>query len=50
VTVTTGAVWAPGGQPRAAFRFTIAQDKIAAIDIITEPARLQRLDIVVLAL
>jgi len=43
-----GAVWAPGGQPRAAFTFTIARGKIAAIDILMDPDRLGQLDLVIL--
>ncbi len=41
-----GAVWAPGGQPRVAFVFTITHDKIMAIDFIADPERLRQLDIV----
>jgi hypothetical protein len=33
---TAGAVWAPDGQPRVAFIFTIVQGKIAAIDILAD--------------
>ena len=43
-----GAVWAPGGQARVAFVFTIAHDKIVAIDFIADPARLRQLDPVIL--
>jgi RNA polymerase sigma-70 factor (ECF subfamily) len=43
-----GAVWAPGGHPRVAFRFTIAQGKIRAIDLIADPGRLGELEVVVL--
>jgi RNA polymerase sigma factor (sigma-70 family) len=32
-----GAVWAPGGQPRVAFAFTITHGKIVAIDLLAEP-------------
>jgi RNA polymerase sigma-70 factor (ECF subfamily) len=39
-----GAVWAMGGQVRAAFVFTFARDKIAAIDLIMNPTHLARLD------
>jgi hypothetical protein len=42
-----GAVWAPGGVIRAAFAFTLANGKIAAIDIIMDAARLRALDPVV---
>ena len=43
-----GAVWLGGGQVRAAFAFTIedgADGKIAAIDVIMDPAQLARLAI-----
>ena len=40
-----GAVWTMGGQVRAAFVFTIEQDRIAAIDLVTEPTHLAELDI-----
>jgi RNA polymerase sigma factor (sigma-70 family) len=43
-----GAVWAPGGTPRAVFGFTIAQGKIVAIDMIADPVRLATLDLAVL--
>ncbi len=43
-----GAVWAPGGQPRVAFVFTITDGKIAAIDFIADPEHLRRLDPVIL--
>lgn len=48
VNGAVGLVWAPGGQPRAAFGFTIAQGKIVAIDLVAEPERLRELDLVVL--
>lgn len=40
-----GAVWTMGGQVRAAFVFTIERDRIAAIDLVTEPVHLAELDI-----
>ena len=40
-----GLVWAPGGQPRAAFSFTIARGKIVRVDLIADPAHLRRLDL-----
>ncbi|HLJ82505.1 MAG TPA: sigma-70 family RNA polymerase sigma factor [Ktedonobacterales bacterium] len=43
-----GAVWAPGGQPRVAFVFTITDGKIVAIDSIADPERLRQLDPVIL--
>jgi RNA polymerase sigma-70 factor (ECF subfamily) len=42
-----GAVWAPGGQPRVAFVFTITDGKIVAIDFIADPERLRQLDPVI---
>ncbi|HJZ72708.1 MAG TPA: sigma-70 family RNA polymerase sigma factor [Vicinamibacterales bacterium] len=42
-----GAVWAPGGQPRAAFIFTIAGGRIAGIEIVFEPERILELDIAI---
>jgi RNA polymerase sigma factor (sigma-70 family) len=43
-----GLVWAPGGRPRVAFDFTIADGKIAAIELVADPERLRRLDVTVL--
>ena len=42
----TGAVWMVKEQPRAVFEFTIVGDAITAIAIVTEPARLKRLTVV----
>jgi hypothetical protein len=42
------AVWAPGGQPRVVFRFTIAGGKIVEIDLL-DPERLRRLDLAILS-
>jgi hypothetical protein len=42
-----GAVWAPGGQARVAFGFTITRGKIVAIELIADPARLRLLDLAV---
>lgn len=33
-----GAVWAPGGRPRAVFAFRVIGDTIAEIEIVTDPA------------
>ncbi len=44
-----GAVWAPGGQPRAAFAFAIAGDRIVAIDLHYDPAHVDQLDVTLLA-
>ena len=43
------AVWAPGGQPRVVFSFTIMDGKIVRIDLLAEPARLSQLDVTILA-
>jgi RNA polymerase sigma-70 factor (ECF subfamily) len=43
-----GAVWAPQGRPRSAFVFTVADDRIIALDLIMEPDALAELDIVIL--
>jgi RNA polymerase sigma factor (sigma-70 family) len=43
-----GAVWAPGGRPRVVFGFTIKRGKIVEINLLAEPERLGRLDLVVL--
>jgi RNA polymerase sigma-70 factor (ECF subfamily) len=43
-----GAVWAPGGQPRVVFRFTITGGKIVTIDIVADPDRLGQLNLVLL--
>ncbi len=48
VNGAAGLVWAPGGRPRGVFEFTIAGEKIVAIDLIMDPARLRRLNLVVL--
>ena len=41
-----GAVWAPGGQPRAAFLFTLAGDKIVGIEIVFEREAIAELEVV----
>jgi RNA polymerase sigma-70 factor (ECF subfamily) len=43
-----GAVWAPGGQPRAAVGFTIARDRIVEIELLADPERLRQLDLAML--
>jgi RNA polymerase sigma factor (sigma-70 family) len=48
VNGAVGLVWAPGGQPRVVFDFTITRGKIVAIDLIADPARLRQLDLAVL--
>jgi RNA polymerase sigma factor (sigma-70 family) len=39
-----GSVWAPGGRPRVAFVFSIAQAKVVAIEMVADPERLRQLD------
>ncbi|HEY1389182.1 MAG TPA: sigma-70 family RNA polymerase sigma factor [Ktedonobacterales bacterium] len=39
-----GAVWAPHGEPRVFFSFTMMRGKIVAIDLIADPERLRQLD------
>jgi hypothetical protein len=46
---TVGAVWAPGGRPRAVFRFTVEGGRIVAIDLAVDPERVKVLDVVWLA-
>jgi hypothetical protein len=38
-------VWAPGGEPRVVFDFTIVNDKIVEIEILADPERLRELDV-----
>ncbi len=44
-----GAAWAPGGRPRAVFAFTIVDEKIVEIELIGDPERIRRTDVVLLA-
>jgi hypothetical protein len=48
VNRVVGAVWAPGGRPQVVFVFTTAQRKIVSIDLLAEPARINKLDPAVL--
>jgi RNA polymerase sigma-70 factor (ECF subfamily) len=48
VNGAVGAVWAPGGQPRVVFGFTIMRGKIVAIDLVAGPERLRQLDLMLL--
>jgi RNA polymerase sigma-70 factor (ECF subfamily) len=43
-----GAVWAPGGRPRAVFSFTVKRGLIVGIDLLADPGRLRDLDLVIL--
>ncbi|MGW0041255.1 sigma-70 family RNA polymerase sigma factor [Rhodococcus sp. NPDC003348] len=40
-----GAAWAPGGQPRSVFTFTIVGDRIVELDVVADPAVIAGLDI-----
>ena len=48
VNGAVGLVWAPHGEPRVAFGFTIVDGKIVAIDLVADPGRLGELDLVML--
>lgn len=41
-----GLAWAPGGKVRVAFNFSIADGKIAAVDLIADPERIRELEVV----
>jgi RNA polymerase sigma-70 factor, ECF subfamily len=43
-----GAVWAPGGRPRAVFAFHVIGDTIAEIEIVTDPAVVRALRVEIL--
>jgi RNA polymerase sigma-70 factor (ECF subfamily) len=43
-----GAVWAPEGQPRAAFNFTVDDGRIVRIDLLADPERIRQLEVVIL--
>lgn len=43
-----GAVWAPGGRPRAIFAFRVIGDTIAEIEIVTDPAAVRALHVTLL--
>jgi RNA polymerase sigma-70 factor (ECF subfamily) len=42
-----GAVWAPDGRPRVAYRLTVRDDRIVEIQVVADPARLDELVLVV---
>src|SRR5215468_6677390 len=48
VNGAAGAVWMQRGQPRMVFGFTVSGGKIVAIDLLADPERIRRLDLVVL--
>jgi RNA polymerase sigma factor (sigma-70 family) len=43
-----GAVWAPGGEPRVVFAFTVSAGKIVGIEMLADPHRLRELDVALL--
>jgi RNA polymerase sigma-70 factor, ECF subfamily len=45
---SAGAAWAPGGRPRVVFGFTVTRGKIARIDMLADPARLEELNLILL--
>jgi RNA polymerase sigma-70 factor (ECF subfamily) len=44
-----GAVWAPGGRPRAVFAFRVVGDTVTEIEIVTEPAVVRSLQVELLS-
>ena len=40
-----GAVWAPGGRPRAIFAFRVVGDTVTEIEIVTDPGTVAALDV-----
>lgn len=48
VNGAAGLMWAPGGQPRVVFGFTIARGNIVAINLIAGPERIRQLHLAVL--
>ena len=42
---TPGAVWAPGGHPRAVFAFRVIGETIAEIEVVTDPAVVRALQV-----
>lgn len=43
-----GLVWAAGGRPRVVFDFTIARERIVAINLVADSERLSQLDLTIL--
>ena len=43
-----GMVWAPGGDPRVVFDFTVVRGRIVAIEIMADPAMLAELTVDIL--
>ena len=48
VNGTAGVVWASQGRPFSVVGFTVRRGRIAEIDVLADPARLQQLEIDVL--
>ena len=48
VNGVAGAVWAPGGQPRVVFGFTVTLGKIVAIELVADPERIRQLNLAIL--
>lgn len=48
VAGAAGAAWAPDGTPRVAFAFTVVEDRIVAIEIIADPARISQVEFALL--
>lgn len=48
VNGAVGVVWAPRGQPRVVFGFTITRRKIVEIDLVADAERLRQLDLAIL--
>jgi hypothetical protein len=48
VNGAAGLVWARKGAPQVVFDFTIVDGRIVEIDLVADPERLGRLDIVIL--
>ncbi|WP_018351363.1 sigma-70 family RNA polymerase sigma factor [Longispora albida] len=44
-----GAVWAPGGEPRVVFAFTLHEDRVAEIRLIADPDEIRTLDVELLS-
>ncbi len=43
-----GAVWAPSGQPRVVFRFTLRGEKIALIELLADPTQVREMNVEIL--
>jgi hypothetical protein len=48
VNGAAGLMWAPSGQPRVVFNFTIPRGKIVEIELVADPERLCRFNLVIL--